>query len=67
LIFPFFSDDKDRDNFVDRLGEIVSDTQTFWFGRALIPKNHLLVRTRRANLKKKTMHWFGTTCTQFTL
>ena len=27
-----FSDDEDRDNFVDRLGDIVTETETFCFG-----------------------------------
>jgi putative transposase len=44
-----FSDDRDRDNFIDRLGELVSDTQTFCFGWALIP-NHLLLRTGKTSL-----------------
>ncbi len=34
-----FSDDQDRDNFVERLGNIVTQTQTFCFAWALIP-NH---------------------------
>ena len=38
-----FSDDRDRDNFVERLGEIVSDTETFCFSWALMPNHaHLL-------------------------
>lgn len=46
-----FSDDKDRDNFVDRLGEILTDTQTFCFGWALIPNHaHLLLRTGKTSL-----------------
>jgi REP-associated tyrosine transposase len=32
-----FSDDKDRDNFVERLGDIVTETQTCCFAWALIP------------------------------
>ena len=36
-----FSDDQDRDNFVERLGNIVTQTQTFCFAWALIP-NHAL-------------------------
>ncbi len=31
-----FSDDQDRDNFVDRLGDIVTETETFCFAWALI-------------------------------
>jgi len=46
-----FSDDRDRDNFIDRLGELVSDTQTFCFGWALIPNHaHLLLRTGKTSL-----------------
>jgi REP element-mobilizing transposase RayT len=46
-----FSDDKDRDNFVDRLGDIVTDTETFCFGWALIPNHaHLLLRTGKTSL-----------------
>ena len=46
-----FSDDRDRDNFVDRLDDIVSDTQTFCFGWALIPNHaHLLLRTGKTSL-----------------
>ena len=41
-----FSDDTDRDNFIERLGDIVTDTKTFCFGWALIPNHaHLLLRT----------------------
>jgi len=32
-----FSDDQDRDNFIERMGDIVTDTKTFYFGWALIP------------------------------
>jgi len=35
-----FTDDADRDNFLDRLGNILSETQTACFAWALIP-NHL--------------------------
>ena len=46
-----FPDDRDRDNFVDRLDDIVSDTQTFCFGWALIPNHaHLLLRTGKTSL-----------------
>ena len=34
-----FTDDADRDNFLDRLGNILSETQTACFAWALIP-NH---------------------------
>jgi len=46
-----FSDDKDRDNFVDRLADIVTDTQTFCFGWALMPNHaHLLLQTGKTSL-----------------
>ena len=41
-----FSDDQDRDNFVERLGNIVTETQTFCFAWALIP-NHAHSKCRR--------------------
>ena len=46
-----FSDDQDRDNFIERLGDIVTETKTFCFGWALIP-NHaqILLRTGRTPL-----------------
>ena len=44
-----FSDDQDRNNFIERLGDIVSETQTFWFSSALIP-NHILLRTGQTSL-----------------
>jgi REP element-mobilizing transposase RayT len=41
-----FLDDSDRDNFVERLGNIVSETKTPCFAWALIPNHfHLLLRT----------------------
>lgn len=41
-----FKDDADRDNFLDRLGNILSETQTACFAWALIPTHfHLLLRT----------------------
>ena len=41
-----FSDDQDRDNFVERLGSILTDTQTCCLAWALIPNHaHLLLRT----------------------
>jgi len=41
-----FYDDNDRDNFLDRLGNILTDTQTACFAWALIPNHlHLLLRT----------------------
>jgi hypothetical protein len=44
-----FSDDKDRDNFVERLGDIVTGTQSGCIAWALIP-NHILLRTGQAPL-----------------
>jgi putative transposase len=41
-----FDDDADRDNFLDRLGNILLETQTACFAWALIPNHfHLLLRT----------------------
>ena len=41
-----FYDDNDRDNFLDRLGMILTETQTSCFAWALIPNHlHLLLRT----------------------
>ena len=41
-----FSDDQDRDNFVKRLGKIVTKTQTFCFAWVLIPNHaHILLHT----------------------
>lgn len=41
-----FRDDTDRDNFLDRLGEILVDTRTACFAWALIPNHvHLLLKT----------------------
>jgi putative transposase len=41
-----FYDDNDRDNFLDRLGIILTDTKTSCFAWALIPNHlHLLLRT----------------------
>jgi REP element-mobilizing transposase RayT len=46
-----FSDDQDRDNFIDRLGDIVTETKTFCFGWALIPNHiHILLRTGQTAL-----------------
>ena len=46
-----FSDDQDRDNFVKRLGDIVTETQTACFAWALIPNHaHILLRTGQAPL-----------------
>ena len=46
-----FSDDQDRDNFVERLGNIVTETQTPCFAWALIPNHaHVLLRTGQTPL-----------------
>jgi REP element-mobilizing transposase RayT len=46
-----FFDDKDRDAFVGRLGELVSETQTICYAWALIPNHfHLLLKTGRVPL-----------------
>ena len=46
-----FSDDKDRDNFVERLDDILTDTATFCFSWALIPNHvHLLFKTGKTSL-----------------
>jgi putative transposase len=44
-----FKDDLDRNNFLDRLGVILTDTKTICYAWALIPNHfHLLLRTRSA-------------------
>ena len=46
-----FSDDKDRDNFADRLGDIVTETETFCFGWALSPNHaHLVLKTGKTSI-----------------
>ena len=46
-----FSDDRDRDNFVERLGDIATETQTYCFAWALIPNHaHILLRTGQTPL-----------------
>jgi putative transposase len=46
-----FSDDQDRDNFIDRLADIVTETQTVCFAWALIPNHaHILLRTGQTPL-----------------
>jgi len=46
-----FSDDQDRDNFLQRLGDIVTETQTYCFAWALIPNHaHILLRTGQTPL-----------------
>ncbi len=44
-----FTDDCDRDNFIERLGDIVTETKTFCFAWALMPNHvHILLRTGRS-------------------
>lgn len=46
-----FNDDQDRENFIERLDNIVTDTETFCFGWALIPNHvHLLLRTGKTSI-----------------
>ena len=46
-----FSDDQDRDNFIERLGDIVIETETFCFAWALIPNHaHILLRSGQTPL-----------------
>jgi REP element-mobilizing transposase RayT len=46
-----FTDDRDRDSFVDRLDDIVTDTETFCFAWALMPNHtHLLLMTGKTSL-----------------
>ena len=46
-----FSDDQDRDNFIERLGDILTETKTFCFAWALIPNHaHILLRTGQSLL-----------------
>ena len=46
-----FSDYQDRDNFVERLGDIVTETETVCFAWALIPNHaHILLRTGQTPL-----------------
>ena len=41
-----FSDDQDRDNFIERLSDILTEMETFCFAWALIPNHaHILLRT----------------------
>ena len=44
-----FSDDQDRDNFVERLGGIVTETQTCCFAWALIPNHFSYFTANRPN------------------
>ena len=46
-----FSDDQDRDNFIERLGDILTETETFCFAWALIPNHaHILLRSGQTPL-----------------
>ncbi len=46
-----FSDDQDRDNFIERLGDIVTETETYCFAWALIPNHaHILLRSGQTPL-----------------
>ena len=48
-----FTDDQDRDNFIERLGDIVTETDTFCFAWALIPNHvHILLGTGETALAK---------------
>ncbi len=59
-----FSEDKDRDVFLDTLGEMSERFEMDVHAYVLMDNHyHLLVCTRQPNLKK-AMHWFGTTYTQ---
>jgi len=59
-----FMSDKDRSSFLDAVGEMSERFAIDVFAYVLMDNHyHLLVRTRRANLKK-AMQWFGTTYTQ---
>lgn len=41
-----FKDDQDREYYIERLGDIVTETKTFCFGWALIPNHtHILLRS----------------------
>ena len=59
-----FIDEKDRHHFLEAVGEMSQRFDIDIFAYVLMDNHyHLLVRTRRANLKK-AMQWFGTTYTQ---
>jgi REP element-mobilizing transposase RayT len=59
-----FIDEKDRNRFLEAVGEMSQRFDIDIFAYVLMDNHyHLLVRTRRANLKK-AMQWFGTTYTQ---
>jgi len=59
-----FVDQRDRQRFLDTIEEMSQRFEIDIFAYVLMSNHyHLLLRTRRANLKK-AMHWFGTTYTQ---
>lgn len=59
-----FLDRGDRQRFLDTVAEMSQRFELEIFAYVLMSNHyHLLLRTRRANLKK-AMHWFGTTYTQ---
>ena len=58
-----FRDNKDRDDFIERLSIILPETDTSCYAWALMSNYHLLLRTNRANLSK-SMQWFGVTYTR---
>jgi putative transposase len=51
-----FVNDKDRSSFLDAVGEMSERFAINVFAYVLMDNHHLLVRTRRANLKK-AMQW----------
>ena len=59
-----FTEDRDRNIFLDTIGEFSERFDIEVFAYVLMDNHyHLLVRTQDANLKK-AMHWLGTTYTQ---
>jgi REP element-mobilizing transposase RayT len=59
-----FKDNRDRNIFLDTVGEMSERFDVDVFAYVLMSNHyHLLLRTRQANIKK-AMHWFGTTYTQ---
>ena len=59
-----FKEDQDRIIFLDTIGQMSERFEIEVFAYVLMSNHyHILIRTRRANLKK-AMHWFGTTYTQ---
>src|SRR5210317_367246 len=59
-----FMDEKDRSSFLNAVSEMLERFDIDVFAYVLMDNHYyLIVRTRRANLKK-AMQWFGTTYTQ---